>query len=223
VAYFANTSMLEATIGIKDRLAKEGIYCDAVVDSSTESWVEDLIGKLDKYGVLLLAANSTLPEPKRIVLGDALAAFVERGNCVILSAFFNSWIDHGLGGRWMSQNYNPIQLSGALCEATGPMETYPHEVMKGVSKIVSGYYQTGGAHPEANVIALYSTSSAILSAELEVQNSKEGGRKGLVLSLNAFLPNSPGTTAGWPDEPDNDLMLWVANGCRYALRRRAMG
>jgi len=85
------------------------------------------------------------------------------------------------------------------------------------------FYQTGAAHSEAKVIAKYNSGN-VLAAELEVANQVEkGGKKGLVISLNAFLPNSSGTTSGWPDKPENDMMLWVANACRYALRRHSTG
>jgi len=107
VAYFANTSHIAATHGIKERLEKEGIRCgnfphhisffsqgkshkDCVLEGQN-SWVGSLVSKLGNYGVLLLGANSTLAEPQRGELGDALAAYVERGNVVIMSAFYNSW------------------------------------------------------------------------------------------------------------------------------------
>ena len=107
VAYFANTSHIAATHGIKERLEKEGVRCgkfphhislfsqckshkDCVLEGQN-SWVESLVSKLGSYGVLLLGANSTLAEPQRHELGDALAAYVERGNVVIMSAFYNSW------------------------------------------------------------------------------------------------------------------------------------
>ena len=49
-------------------------------------------------------------------------------------------LDHGLSGKWGSMNYNPISLAGALCDAVGPEEKdSPHEIMKGVTNIESGY------------------------------------------------------------------------------------
>ena len=74
-------------------------------------------------------------------------------------------------------------------------------------------------HPGATVIAFYNNGH-VLAAEMEIPNKVADGRKGLVLSLNLFLPNTGGYGLNW--QPGNDFAQLITNSCRYALKHASL-
>ena len=143
--------------------------------------------------------------------GDVLADYVDSGGGVVLGVFSNA--SGGLGGRWASGGYDPLNPAGQINGPQlflGTVHNPAHPVMDGVSTFDGGsgsWRSTGGVNPGATLIAEWSNGDPLIT--------EMPGFNGRIISLNFLPPSSDsGTNSSfWNPATDGDLLM--ANAVTY--------
>ena len=206
-------------------------HSNLIVGADIDEWLADVKSKIDGTGVLenpisifpeSEAEIPSLDELKRFKsvllysgfgfmsseqLGDNLADYVDMGGGVVMMTISGQ----PLGGRWISENYDPILQGGTISGGDltlGDVVRPGHPVMQNVTVFSGGSssFRTGiGLNGDAKLIAEWSNDEPLV-AELD-------RCRGKVVSLNFWPVSSDKKDGFWDSSTDGTYMM--ANALRY--------
>jgi hypothetical protein len=175
-----------------------------------ENTVPDL-DYLLQYDVIVVGTNFYNNNNDEV--GDRLADFsdvkgLQGSGGVIIMAFGHYGADPGVQGRWVEDDYDPMDQAYSLyfgTTAMGPVYLPSHPIMDGVSTL-SAYYKIGTfSVPRGDYIAAYTNGVALAAA---YENPTGSGARHA--SLN-FLPSVTVPTGDW--------IRMVHNAIRWTSRQ----
>ncbi|GAM17706.1 hypothetical protein SAMD00019534_008810 [Acytostelium subglobosum LB1] len=144
-------------------------------------------------------------------LGDRLADFVDAGGGVVLGTYSHCGGGNRLEGRWMKENYDP--LNGGVTSRTfqlklGQISLENHPVLHEVNSFCGGSQSSHGDGTLAKDSVLIASweNGRPLIAELPT-------KKGKIISLNFYPPSSNSVTDSWPSNSDGGRLL--SNSLKY--------
>ncbi len=124
---------------------------------------------LSQYDAVVVWSNQGLSDPQSVVAGDALAAYVDQGGCVIEAVFSQYSTSFDIQGRWRTENYSCIAPTASNIYSSGSLGTVNqpgHPIMAGVQTVTVNSYRTGDTTllPGANTVASYTDGQILVAA-----------------------------------------------------------
>ncbi len=139
------------------------------------------------FDAVMVWSNNGLDDEQARIAGDALAAYVDEGGCVIEAVFSQFSAGFDIEGRWRAENYALVAATGDDVYSGGTMGQIleaDHPIMDGITAVGTNNFRTGNTNvlPGAQLIASY-TDGQILVATRE-------DKPGRVVWLG-FYPGQP--------------------------------
>jgi hypothetical protein len=167
------------------------------------------------YDAVLTWAGSSYGDPAG--MGDVLAGLVDANRGVVYSATTLSSVG-GLGGRWVSGNYNPLIEVTPANEANLHLQPLvpEHAILSGVTDVDGG---AGGYHTIVLLNSVAGETPTVIATWTNGQPmvvSKRKGMGGQIAALNLFPPSSDVVSDSWNRNTDAarliaNALMFVAN------------
>ncbi len=165
------------------------------------------LSKLQGYDAVLVFSDAGFNNST--TLGNNLADYVDGGGGVVVMTFANASVP--LGGRWATQNYDPIEplsQSQNTPLILGTIYDPMHPVLTNVNSFSGGsssYHGTGSLNSGAIRIADWSNGRPLIAEFNKFSGS--------VVSLNFYAPSSDARSDFWNASTDGDILM--ANALNY--------
>jgi hypothetical protein len=123
---------------------------------------------LVQHDAVIVWTNNALDDNGGAVAGDALAAYVDQGGCVVEAVYSQFSPSHDVEGRWRTENYscvaptpNGITSPGVL----GTIHQEGHPILEGVETLSVATARTGDTTllPGATLVASYGDDQILIA------------------------------------------------------------
>lgn len=177
--------------------------------------------ELERFAAVLVWSDDSFADP--VALGDALAAYVDRGGGVVVAAVSfdaNHPFDlDALEGRFAAEGYYVIapgvDNTGDARRTLGPIQQPDHPILAGVRRIDGGrrsfHSPTRELTAGGQAVASWDNGDVLVAVK-----TIQGTRRA---DLNLFPPSARVDLDLWPVSPTNDVPQLLANALLWVAGR----